>query len=259
MGAGLGRLWAKRGHHVMFSFSRQAEKLRDLARDIGIQARSGTPQDAVRFADVVLLAVPWSGIGDALSDAGPLDGKIVISCVNPFGPGGLELGLTTSAAEEIAKLAPGAEVVEAFNTIFASILHSRTRRPGDSPTVFYCGDNSGAKAKVAGLIRDAGLHAVDAGPLQNARFIEPLAMLMAELGHPQRMGSDIAIRLMSNSETTELVRMVFVGARNPAAGELMADNLAADAPYGRYPVRKRGKAPTRIKNFRCALSRFQRN
>src|SRR5947207_211702 len=124
MGAGLGRLWAKHGHYVMFSYSRRPEKLQDLVREIGSHARSGSTEDAVRYGNVVLLAVPWAAIGDALSDAGPLNRKILISCVNPFGARGLKVGLTTSAAEEISKLTPDAAVVEAFNTVFASILHS---------------------------------------------------------------------------------------------------------------------------------------
>src|SRR6185312_2860555 len=119
MGTGLGRLWAKHGHHVMFSYSRRPEKLENLVLEIGSHARSGTPQDAVRFAEVLLFAVPWEQTKDALSAAGALNGKTLISCVNPFGPRGLEVGLATSAAEEISRIAPGATVVEAFNTIFA--------------------------------------------------------------------------------------------------------------------------------------------
>jgi len=75
MGAGLGRLWAKRGHHVMFTYSRRPEKLQHLVLEIGAHARSGAPQDAVRFANVLLLAVPWEQVKDALSAAGPLNGK----------------------------------------------------------------------------------------------------------------------------------------------------------------------------------------
>src|SRR5690349_7874594 len=75
MGAGLGRLWAKHGHYIMFSYSRRPEKLQDLVRGIGSHARSGSTEDAVRYGDVVLLAVPWAAVGDALSNAGPLEGK----------------------------------------------------------------------------------------------------------------------------------------------------------------------------------------
>src|SRR5689334_20566258 len=190
MGASLGRLWAKHGHHVMFSYSRIPEKLHHLVREMGSRTRSGAPSDAVRFADVLLLSVPWDEVKDALSAAGPLNGKTLISCVNPFGPRGLEVGLTISAAEEISRFAPDAAVVEAFNTIFATILNSRAHLFGNNmPTVFYCGDDRDAKSITADLIHDAGLQPVDAGVLENARYIEPLAMLMVELGK----GSAIAL------------------------------------------------------------------
>jgi len=217
MGGSLGRLWARRGHHVMFSYSRRPEKLQDLVKELGSHARSGTPQEASGFGDIVFLAVPWAAIGDALVAAGSLEGKILITCVNPFGPNGLEVGFRSSAAEEISKLAPGAIVVEAFNTIFANILHSRADLFGnDTPTVFFCGDHRDAKFKVARLIGDAGLHPVDTGPLQNARYLEPLAMLMIELGYSRQMGSDIAMRLMNPNVMSELT----------ADAEVLAPNLA---------------------------------
>src|SRR6185436_12123190 len=113
------------------------------------------------------------------------------------------------------KLAPDAIVIEAFNTIFAGILHSRAHLFGNNtPTVFYCGGDRDAKAKAAALITDAGLHPVDAGPLQNARYIEPLAMLMMELGYSQRLGSDIAMRLMNPAGASESVKSADVLARS---------------------------------------------
>ena len=206
MGSSLGQLWAKRGHHVMFSYSRRPEKLQGLVNEIGSHARSGTPHDASGFGDVVFLAVPWAAIGDALVAAGSLEGKILITCVNPLGLKGLEVGFRSSAAEEISKLAHGAIVVEAFNTIFANILHSRADLFGnDTPTVFFCGDHQHANSMVAKLIGDAGLRPVDAGPLQNARYLEPIAMLMIELGYSRQMGSNIAIRLMNPAVRSDLV------------------------------------------------------
>ena len=269
MGSALGRLWAKRGHYVIFSYSRRPDKLKDLVQELGSNARSGTPQEAVGFADVLLLAVPWASIGDALVAAGPLDGKIVLSCVNPLGPLGLEVGLTSSAAEEIAKLAPGAIVIEAFNTIFAGILNSTAHLfSKNTPTVFYCGDDRDAMAKAAALIKDAGLHPVDAGPLQNARYIEPLAMLMVELGYSQRMGSDIAMRLMSPAGATESVKsadllarsfvVIFAGVDSVSQDEeVLAEDFVAYLPYCRYPVRGRAKFEAELKNFRSAFSHFQ--
>jgi 8-hydroxy-5-deazaflavin:NADPH oxidoreductase len=269
MGTGLGRLWAKQGHHVMFSYSRRPEKLENLVLEIGSHARSGTPRDAVRFADVLLFAVPWEEVKDALSAAGPLNGKTLISCVNPFGPRGLEVGLMTSAAEEISRFAPDAVVVEAFNTIFANILHSRAHLFGSNmPTVFYCGDDRDAKSKAAELIRDAGLQPVDAGALENARYIEPLAMLMVELGQSHLMSSDIALRLMNPAGATELVKSAdvlarsfvgtFAGANGSSAGEsVLAEDFVAYLPYTRYPIRGREKFEDWMKQFRSAFSNFQ--
>jgi len=268
MGTGLGRLWAKHGHHVMFS-SRSPQKLEHLVLEMGSHARSGAPRDAVLFADVLLLAVPWEQVTDALSAAGPVDGKTLISCVNPFGPRGLEVGLTTSAAEEISRIVPGAVVVEAFNTIFAKILQSRALLfGGNTPTVFYCGDDRYAKNKTAELIRDAGLQPVDAGPLENARYIEPLAMLMMELSDSHLMSSDIALRLMHPAGATELVKSadvlarsfvgVFAGATDSSDGEpVLAEDFVAYFPYTRHPIRGREKFENWMKQFRAAFSNFE--
>jgi len=268
MGTGLGRLWAKHGHHVMFSYSRRPEKLEKLVLEIGSHARSGTPRDAVSFANVLFLAVPWLEVQDALAAAGAMNGKTLISCVNPFGPRGLEVGLNTSAAEEISRLVPNAAVVEAFNTIFATLLHSRAHLFGSNmPTVFYCGDDRDAKSHAAELIRDAGLQPVDAGALENARYIEPLAMLMMEIG-PSSMGSNIALRLMNPAGATELVKSadvlarsfvgVFANAHDSATGEsVLAEDFVAYLPYTRYPIRGREKYEDWMKQFRSGFSNFQ--
>lgn len=185
IGSGLGNLFAKNGHEVMFSYSHDPKKIQRVANEAGANAQSGTPEQAARFGDVVVLAVGWGAVIDALKAAGSLDGKILISCVNPLTPdySGLVVGTTTSGAEEIAKLVPGAHVVEAFLNVFAGILHSGTMLFGaDVPSVFYCGDDAGSKATVAKLITEIGLEPVDSGPLKNARFVEPTAMLILQLG-----------------------------------------------------------------------------
>lgn len=185
IGSGLGTLFARAGHEVLFSYSRDRAKVDRLAAGAGSNARSGTAEEAARLGELVVLAVGWDAVPDALKAAGSLDGKTLMSCVNPLTPdiSGLAVGTTTSGAEEIAKLAPGAHVVEAFLNIFAGILHSGTMQFGtDVPSVFYCGDNAGSKAAVAQLIKEIGLEPVDSGPLKNARFVEPTAMLILQLG-----------------------------------------------------------------------------
>jgi len=269
MGGGLGRRWARSGHHVMFSYSQNPQKLRDLAEEVGSHARTGTPQDAARFGDVLLLAVPWHAVGDALAAAGPLDGKTLVSCVNPLGPSGLEVGMTTSGAEEISKLAPGAIVVEAFNTIFAGLIHSSAHRFGDHPaTVFYCGDDRSSKARAAELITDAGFQPIDAGPLQNARYIEAVAMLLIELAYSQLMGSDIALRFMRPAGPTEPAvsadslaksfALIFEGTGNRSEdSKILAEDFVAHTPFNRNPVRGRLKFDAQLSIFRSAFTDFQ--
>lgn len=198
MGSGLGKLWALKGHNIFFSFSRDPKKLEGLAKS-NPYSRSGTPAEAVASGDVLLFSVGYGMIKEALAATGAIKDKIIIDCTNPVKPdlSGLAVGLTTSAAEEIAKLVPESRVVKAFNTAFAEIYHSETRLFGSRmPSMFYCGDDGKAKSTVSRLIREIGLEPVDAGPLTSARYLEPLAMLMIQMGHVQGLGTNIALSLI---------------------------------------------------------------
>jgi predicted dinucleotide-binding enzyme len=198
MGSGLGKLWAAKGHSILFSFSRDQKKLDTLAKSIP-NAKAASPVEAVSSGDIILLSVGYGTIGEALAAAGPIKDKIIIDCANPVKPdlSGLSVGLTTSAAEEIAGLVPGCWVVKAFNTVFAEVYHSETRLYGSRmPSMFYCGDDVSAKTTVSRLIRETGFAPIDAGPLKSARYLEPLAMLMIQLGHVQGMGTNIALSLI---------------------------------------------------------------
>lgn len=197
MGSGLGRIWAKKGHEVTFSYSRTQEKLAGLSALLP-NAKAGSPAEAAQ-ADVILLAVRWPDLPDALKQAGSLTGKIVIDCINPLKPdmSGLEIGYTTSAAEEIAKMAPEAKVVKAFNTAFAQIYEEPSRLFGSRrASMLYCGDDAEAKAVVSKLIMDVGFDPIDCGPLTAARLLEPVAMLVITLGYGMKMGTNMALDLI---------------------------------------------------------------
>ena len=198
VGSALGKIWGKNGHEIRFS-SRNPEKLKALAESIGENASYSLPEEAAIFGEVVALAVPWGQAENAIRSAGSLEGKILIDCTNPLKPdySGLVVGGSTSAAEVVAGLAPGAKVVKAFHTTFANLMQSESRMFGTiNPTGFYCGDDAAAKAIVANLIQETGLEPLDVGPLANARYLEPLAMLMINLGFTQKMGTNIAIKLL---------------------------------------------------------------
>jgi NADPH-dependent F420 reductase len=197
MGSGLGRLWARRGHVVFFG-SRDPQKALRLGETLGVMASGGTIAQAAAFGQVVLLAVRWDAVPEALKAAQSLDGKILIDCTNPMTSDWMRLveGLTTSGAEKIQSLVPGAQVVKAFNHVYAQIIQSSPLFGSQNASVFYCGDNADAKECVASLIEDAGFDPVDSGPLQNARYLEPIAEQMVQFAYVIGMGTDQALKII---------------------------------------------------------------
>ncbi len=182
------------GYDVIFS-AKNAEHAKEAAKAAGNNAKYEKTHEAMKQADMILLAVPYSAVKDVLENMGPhLKDKVLIDATNPLNAdySGLEIGFTTSAAEEIAKLAPGAKVVKAFNTVFASVYASQNPQiKGNKISVFYASDDKEAKMKVADLINGMGFDAVDAGPLKAARNIEPMAMLNISLGYGMGHGTSV--------------------------------------------------------------------
>lgn len=203
MGAALGKIWAKAGHHVIFSYSRDENKLRQLAASAGETARAGTPQETVAHSDVILFAVWVPSLADVIQAVGSLDNKILITCVSGLQPDftGQTIGLATdlkmSVAEMIQQLAPNTRVVEAFNTTFAEIIASDSRQFGaDFPSVFYCGDDAEAKQVVAGLIEECGYEAIDAGKLAIARSLETLATAWVQFAAASQLFPNLGLKAL---------------------------------------------------------------
>ncbi len=198
MGGKLGTLFARAGHQVVFSYSRSPKKLEKLARDAGTNARAGTPREAARDADALLLAVHWLRVDDLLRRTGDLAGKVLVSCSLPMNADDTDLvvGRTSSGAEQLARKVRRAKVVAAFGTVPSEVLfgvfEARNRAP--RPSLVYCGDDGDAKDVAAALIRDVGFDPVDAGPLQVARYTEPFALLIAQLAYEGEGGPELAYR-----------------------------------------------------------------
>lgn len=183
MGAGLASVFAMAGHEVSIG-ARELTKAAELAEKIGHGAVGGGIAAAAKLADIVILALPFGAAADAIKLAEGLAGKVLVDISNPISPDYKELviGHTTSAAEEIQKLAPRARVVKAFNTIFAQLLAPESRQ-GKPLQVFVAGDDAAAKASVSELAASVGFEAVEAGPLSNSRFIEPIGEMNIHFGY----------------------------------------------------------------------------
>lgn len=181
------------GHSVKITSRDHAKATALAAQYAGVQAVAA--QGAADDADAVVLAAGYGDAAAALASLGDLAGKIVIDITNPLTADymGLTLGHSTSAAEEIAKSAPRAVVIKAFNTLFASVLQEGA---GFSQTaklsVFVAGDSDSGKQTVKQLASSMGFEAIDAGGLKNARYLEPLAGLNVYFGYGAGLGTGIA-------------------------------------------------------------------
>lgn len=192
MAKGLAQSMSRAGYDVVVG-ARSTEKASDLAADIGRGVQAASIRGAADSAYIVVVATPYDAVRDTLAAAGDLTGKVIIDITNPMKAdfSGLAIGHLTSAAEEIQKAVPGAHVVKAFNTIFAHLLTHP--KPGSKRlTVFYAGDNASANENVRALIERIGFRAEYAGPLQHARYLEPLAALNIAFGYGLGVGVNIA-------------------------------------------------------------------
>ena len=203
-GKGLAYRWARAGHSVVIG-SRAAEKAETVAAEIAerITSEGGTPSvrgvanaDAAESCDVVAIVVPWDG-HDELVKTLPLDGKTVISCVNPLGfdkqgPHGLVVE-SGSAAESTAALHPGAAVVGAFHHVSAVSLWSDAEFL-DHEDVLVCGDSAEAKQVAIDLAAAVvGRDGIDGGALRLARQLEPLTAVLISINKKYKVQSGIRI------------------------------------------------------------------
>jgi 8-hydroxy-5-deazaflavin:NADPH oxidoreductase len=198
VGAAVGTRWAAAGHEVTFGVRDPgAAKVTALVAGAAPRARAASVAQAASWAEVVVLATPFDAAEAALREARDLSGKIVVDCTNPLtrDVSALTIGHTTSAGEAIASMARGARVVKALNTTGAGNMID-PRYGAAAATMFVCGDDAAAKATVTELVTTLGFDVVDAGPLRQARLLEPLAMLWISLAYARGLGPNIAFRLM---------------------------------------------------------------
>jgi 8-hydroxy-5-deazaflavin:NADPH oxidoreductase len=168
IGGNAGQLFARAGHEVMFSGSRDPARLEQLVAAAAGGARSGSPREAVEFGEVVFFSVPWTAVDELLGQAGSLAGKIVVDTTNQYGLGGWEQ-LPKSAAETNQERMPGARLVKAFNTLTAGF---QAEAAGRGVAMFLAGEDAAATEVVANLIRDIGFAPVDVGGWAEVSIME---------------------------------------------------------------------------------------
>jgi predicted dinucleotide-binding enzyme len=175
----------KHGHQAMLGTRdpKKPDVQKWLAANRGAQA--GTFADAARFAELVVLATAGTVAESALELAGVanLSGKTLIDACNPIADTPPQQGVMAyftgpneSLGERVQAKAPQAHVVKAFNSVGSALMINPHFEQG-TPTMFYCGNDDGAKQQVAGILRQFGWEPYDCGGIVGARAIEPLCML----------------------------------------------------------------------------------
>jgi predicted dinucleotide-binding enzyme len=175
VGTALATASVRAGHDVRItSADGEAER---VASEVGARAAASNAE-ASKDSDAVILAVPFNAVQQIVDDIGAgLDGKVLIDVTNRFSPDQLD---GTSNAELTQKMVPKADVIKAFNTVFAGNQ--------DDPNVdgmpldgFVAGKDGPAKQKVLKLVESLGFHPIDAGPLEMSRALEGMGMLNISL------------------------------------------------------------------------------
>jgi 8-hydroxy-5-deazaflavin:NADPH oxidoreductase len=176
IGSQLARLAVKSGHDVVVSNSRGPETLAGLVKELGPRARAGTPAEAAKAGDIVVVTIPLKNIREVPVE--PLAGKIVIDTGNYYPQRDGHIAQlddeTTTTAELLQAHLPQSKVVKAFNHIYAAALTSDGQPPGtkDRRALVIAGDDREAKATVARLIDQFGFDVLDVGPLKEGWRIQ---------------------------------------------------------------------------------------
>lgn len=184
VGAPLAARLSGAGHAVVLAESKKESAT--IAAALGRSRRlSSCPLvEAVRGADLVFLAIPFSANESVLPPlAESLTGKVVVDCTNPVGPG-LTHGLENvrSGSDLVQSLVPRASVVKAF-TIYGFENFENPVYPAYSvkPAMFFCGDDLAAKERVGRLITDCGFEPFDVGGLAQALHLEHMTLLWVRM------------------------------------------------------------------------------
>ncbi len=182
--------------HVANAIQQGAERAGYEVRTTGHDAKDVSL--AASWGDVLILAVPGPARRATVQELGDVRGKVLVDPTNLLSPdySSYTGDPSKSGAEELQEWAAGARVVKAFNTVFA--VHMSTGKiQGEPISLFVAADDPEAKAQVLRLGKDIGFHAVDAGPLRNARMLEPLGVLNIQLSRgPSHYGPGIGFRLI---------------------------------------------------------------
>jgi hypothetical protein len=191
---------AEHGHEAKIG-TRDPSKLKDFLAKAPKGISVGSFSEAAAFGEVIALATNWGGTENALklAEAKNLDGKVLIDITNPLdfskGVPGLAVSGANSAGESVQRWVPGAKVVKTLNIVNSNTMIHPQLQEG-LPDMFVAGNDAGAKATVAGILKQFGWpEPVDLGHIEHARYLEALAMIWINIAIPTKTWS-LAFKLL---------------------------------------------------------------
>jgi hypothetical protein len=178
IGSTVAKLWADAGHEVMVS-SRHPNELESLVEQLGKEAAAGTPDEAARFGEVVLITVPLKVILDLARQIGAdLVDKVVLDTGNAHEQRDGDLAREATrynggSAGWAASKFPRARWVKAFNSVYYQTLRKEAHRRQELVGIPLAGDDPDALQIASQLVRDAGFEPVVVGRLLRGKEFEP--------------------------------------------------------------------------------------
>jgi len=179
------------GHEVKLG-SRTAtnEQGKAWADTAGTRAAYGSFADAARFGEVLFNCTPGNASLEVLASAGAenLGHKLLIDIANPLDfskgrPPTLFVGNDDSLGEQIQRAYPNLKVVKTLNTVNCELMVNANRVAAGDHTMFLCGNDAEAKARVRELLTDSfgWRDVIDLGDISNARATEALLPIWVRL------------------------------------------------------------------------------
>jgi predicted dinucleotide-binding enzyme len=174
IGGLVGTLWSLAGHEVLFS-SRNPQKLGALVERAGINARAGTPEEAIAFGDVVMLSIPFATLPEyGRSKIEAFGRKVVLDTSNPYperdGPMAEEVKRSgRGTGPYLREWFPGVRIVRAFSSVWHRTLANEAYRATPRVGIPLASDDAEALQVAAVLVTAAGFDPVIVGSLDRSR------------------------------------------------------------------------------------------
>ncbi len=186
--------WAFQGHEIILGTLNPPQH-EALAQDLN--AKIYSPADATKYADVIVLTIPFSAVTQIIDELTHIENKPVLDCTNPVKPdlSGLMTPPDSSAAEYIQEKLPKAHVFKVFNSAGAPAIEDPDYPTGKA-AMFYCGNDPDARNTVKRLVEQIGFEPIAVGELKAARMLEGLGLLHTQLGFRFGMGKDFAFGIL---------------------------------------------------------------